>query len=60
HPLTEPLRTEPWNVPSKEWPTALGIKLPDATTPRERVSHDQSGHGHLCHSIGWIPQRAMQ
>ncbi len=27
-PLTEPLRTEPWDAPSKQWPELLGIQLP--------------------------------
>jgi len=27
-PLTEPLRTEPWDVPSNAWPEVLGIELP--------------------------------
>ncbi len=37
-PLTEPLRAEPWNVPSKAWPELLGIDLPHAAIPRKRAS----------------------
>lgn len=29
-PLTEPLRTDPWDIPSRQWPEMLGIQLPDA------------------------------
>lgn len=29
-PLTEPLRRDPWNAPSDEWPGMLGIQLPVA------------------------------
>lgn len=27
-PLTEPLRVEPWDVPTDQWPAELGIELP--------------------------------
>ncbi len=27
-PLTEPLREEPWDIPSDDWPELLGIQLP--------------------------------
>ncbi|WP_339908223.1 HTTM domain-containing protein [Symmachiella dynata] len=37
NPLTEPLRAEPWDVPSKEWPQAVGIKLPKAMIPQQRA-----------------------
>jgi vitamin K-dependent gamma-carboxylase len=42
HPLTEPLAAEPWNVPSHEWPAILGVELPVAATPRERVRDDRT------------------
>ncbi len=28
YPLTEPLRADPWDVPSNKWPEVLGIELP--------------------------------
>ena len=55
HPLTEPLRADPWDVPSKEWPDVVGIKLPDATIPLTRPPHDHSGHDHLRAPSGRIP-----
>jgi hypothetical protein len=42
HPLTEPLRSDPWNVPSREWAGILGVDLPVAAVPPERA---QSGPG---------------
>ncbi len=32
-PLTEPLRAEPWDLPTEKWPDELGIELPQATRP---------------------------
>jgi len=36
-PLTEPLRDEPWDVPSDEWPKVLKIDLPSVTPGREQA-----------------------
>ncbi len=32
-PLTEPRRIEPWDVPSDDWPAAIGYKLPETVLP---------------------------
>ncbi|MCA9112752.1 MAG: HTTM domain-containing protein, partial [Planctomycetaceae bacterium] len=53
-PLTEPFRSEPWDVPSDEWPEVLGIELPEAINPvvdqppgaGEQGGHDHSHEGH--------------
>ncbi|MCA9073590.1 MAG: HTTM domain-containing protein [Planctomycetaceae bacterium] len=34
--LEEPLRDEPWTVPSSEWPQLLGVELPQVTAQRRR------------------------
>lgn len=31
--LTEPLRSDVWEVPSEDWPDVLGIPLPETTAP---------------------------
>jgi len=33
-PLTEPLRAEPWDVPTDQWPTELGIELPQVNVTK--------------------------
>jgi hypothetical protein len=43
HPLTEPLREEPWNVPSREWAGVLGVKLPVEAIPREPTGNVRAG-----------------
>ncbi len=41
YPLTEPLRPERWDVPTKEWPQLLGVDLPKTTS-----LHSQKSQGH--------------
>jgi len=45
HPLTEPLRADPWNVPSREWAGILGVELPVTAVPPERAQPGQPGPG---------------
>lgn len=52
YPLIEPRQAEPWNVPLKEWPDILGVKLPDAMVPVQRQPHGYSGNNHPQNSIG--------
>jgi hypothetical protein len=33
--LTEPRRTEPWDVPSDDWPGVIGVRLPVTVSPAE-------------------------
>lgn len=51
--LEEPFRSEPWDVPSADWPEVLGIELPEAVVPTappppgsDQHSHDHGHEGH--------------
>jgi len=43
YPLKERLRADRWDVPSKEWPSVLGVTLPNATIPPRRAIQRNSG-----------------
>ncbi len=52
-PLTEPFRSEPWDVPSDKWPEVLGIELPEAVKPE--LPQAPNAHQHHDHDHSHAP-----